>query len=82
MDDSEKEKYLGDFIDSTGTITSTIEDRKYKGYALAAEIISILDEIPIGQHRMEIGLLLRQAMVINSMLFNSEAWHSIREKDA
>ena len=81
MDDSEKEKYLGDFIDSTGTITSTIEDRKYKGYAMAAEIISILDEIPLGQHRMEIGLLLRQAMLINSMLFNSEAWHSIREKD-
>ena len=81
MDDSEKEKYLGDFIDSSGTITSTIEDRKYKGYAMAAEIISILDEIPLGQHRMEIGLLLRQAMLINSMLFNSEAWHSIREKD-
>ena len=30
---------------------------------------------------MEIGLPLRQAMLIISMLFNSEAWHSIREKD-
>ena len=48
---------------------------------MAAEIISILDEIPLEQHRMEIGLLLRQAMLINSMLFNSEAWHSMREND-
>jgi hypothetical protein len=81
MEDSVKEKYLGDFIENNGMIHSTIEERKNKGYAMAAEIISILDEIPLGQHKMEIGLLLRQAMLINCMLFNSEAWHSISEKE-
>ena len=30
---------------------------------------------------MEIGLKLRKAMLINGILYNSEAWHNIREKD-
>ena len=30
---------------------------------------------------MEIGLKLRQAMLMNSLLFNSEAWHDITEKE-
>ena len=30
---------------------------------------------------MEIGLQLRQAMLVNGMLFNSEAWHDVSEKE-
>ena len=30
---------------------------------------------------MEIGLKLRQAMFINGVLFNSEAWHSVIETE-
>ena len=30
---------------------------------------------------MEIGLKLRKAMLINGILYNSEAWHNIREKE-
>ena len=30
---------------------------------------------------MEIGLHLRQAMLINGMLYNSEAWHAISEEE-
>ena len=59
MVDSKKEKYLGDFIDTSGKIRSTIED------------------IPLGKHRMDIGLHLREAMLLNVILFNSEAWHSL-----
>ena len=50
-----------------------------KGYAAVAEILAILEEIPLGKHKMEIGLQLRQAMLLNGMLFNSEAWHSISD---
>ena len=81
MNDSKQEKYLGDLINSTGSISSTIEERKNKGYAIVAEIIAILDEIPLGRYKMEIGLKLRQAMLLNGILFNSEAWHSIDDKE-
>ena len=81
MVNSDREKYLGDLVDKTGRIRATIEERKTKGCALVAEIMAILDEIPLGSHKMEIGLHLRQAMLINGILYNSEVWHAISEEE-
>ena len=75
MTDSDKEKYLGDFINKTEKIKDTIEDRKNKGIGFVSEILAILNDIPLGKHKMEIGLLRRHAMLIKSILFNYEAWH-------
>ena len=36
-------------------------------------------EIPLGSYKMEIGLRLRQAILLNGILFNSEAWHGVSE---
>ena len=79
MTDSNREKYLGDIVDKTGKIRATVEERQKRGYAAVAEILAILEEIPLGEHKMEIGLQLRQAMLLNGMLFNSEVWHSISD---
>ena len=81
MKDSIEEKYLGDIVDKSGTVRKTIEDRRKKGYGIVAEILAILEEVPLGAYKMEIGLKLRQAMLLNGILFNSEAWHSISEKE-
>ena len=59
----------------------TIEDRVAKGYGIVSEISAILSEIPLGVYRVEMGLKLRQAMFLNGALFNSEAWHSVADKD-
>ena len=79
MKDSTKEKYLGDIIHESGKIRHTVEERRDKGLAIVAEILAILDEIPLGKFKFEIGLKLRQAMLINGILFNSEAWHAVTE---
>ena len=79
MKESQQEKYLGDLVNSTGTIRSTIEDRKSKGFGIVNEILAILDEIPLGRFKMEIGLKLRQAMFLNGILYNSEAWHALTD---
>ena len=42
-----------------------------------AEILSIINEIPLGRHRTEVALKLREAMLIDGILFNSEAWHGV-----
>ena len=56
--------------------TSTI-DCLSKGLGIVSEIQSILDEIPFCKHTVTKGLKLREVMLLNIMLFNSEAWHGV-----
>ena len=79
MNNAVQEKYLGDLVNTSGTIRNTVEERKNKGFGIVNEIIALLDEIPLGRFKMEIGLKLRQAMLLNGMLYNSEAWHAVSE---
>ena len=58
-------KFLGDLVNTSGTIRKTVEERRNKGYGIVTEIIAILDEIPLGRYKLEIGLKLRQAMLLN-----------------
>ena len=81
MKDSNQAKYLGDWLNTSGKVKQTIEERVSKGYGIVAEIIAMLDDIPLGQYRLEMGLKLRQAMLLNGVLFNSEAWHNISKED-
>ena len=77
INEVDKEKYLGDVIDKSGTIQATIDQRKAKGDGIVAEIISIINEIPLGEHKVQVALKLRDAMLINGILYNSEAWHGV-----
>lgn len=80
MKESIKEKYLGDFIESNGKIQATIDHRKAKGKGIISEITSIVNEIPFGKYRMEVAMKLRESMLINGILYNSEAWHGVTKK--
>ena len=80
MKNSEKEKYLGDFVTKEANSNATLSARKTRAYAILAEIRSILTEIPLGSRKMEIGLALRDAWFVNGILFNSEVWSSYEEK--
>ena len=77
MASSKLEKYLGDLVSQTGKSRTNIESRRGKGFGLCSQILAILSEIPLGNHKIEIGLILRQAMLLNGILYNSEAWQSI-----
>ena len=77
MKEVKQEKYLGDIIDSSGTIQATIEKRVSKGEGIVSEILSIIEEIPLGKHNTEVAQKLREAMLINGILYNSEPWHGL-----
>ena len=47
---------------------------------MVSQIISILEEIPLGRYKVEIGLILRKVMLLGCMLFNSEVWHCLNGK--
>ena len=80
MKNSDSEKYLGDFISSDGKLDATINDRIKRAYSYLSEIRALLTDMPFGKRRIQIGLLLRDAMFVNGVLFNSEAWYNIKEK--
>ena len=79
--DSEKEKYLGDYLTSLANPKATILDRKSKGYGIISEMRAILQDIPLGVKRYEIGLTLRQAWFLIGTLFNSEVWCAYSNPD-
>ena len=43
--------------------------------------MAIVNEVPLGHWRVDAGLNLRQAMLLNGILFNSEAWHNVSQND-
>ena len=77
MNEAEDFKYLGDYIHENGKPNTTISHRVKRGYAIVAQIFAPLSDLPVGNLRVEIGLALRQAWIINGILFNSEVWHSV-----
>ena len=80
MKDSHKEKYLGDFFSGDGKHDSTINERILRGYSYLSKIRALLTDMPFGKRRLQIRLMLREAMFINGVLFNSEAWHAVQFK--
>ena len=72
MKNSDKEKYLGDFISKSANSKETIKSRNIRGNAVLSELRAILRDIPLGKRRTQVGLILRQAWFLNGCLFNSE----------
>ena len=46
-----------------------------------SEMRATLRDIPLGQWRTKIGLVLRQAWFINGCFFNSEVWSGFSKND-
>ena len=80
MRTAESVRYLGDVISSSGSLRPCLEDRRNKGWGKVAEITAILAEMP-NDRRIEVGLKLREAKVHNGILYNSEAWSNVTDKD-
>ena len=79
--ESDKEKYLGDYLTKYANPHATIEDRNQKGHGILSNMKAILDEIPLGNRRLEIGLTLRESWFLNGTLYNSEVWCAYLNKD-
>ena len=77
MNSSKQEKYIGDVITDDGKNTANIAARKAKGFGIAGDILAILDTIPLGKYRVEAGIYMRNGMLMNGMLTNSETWYGM-----
>ena len=76
MSESKSEKYLGDIVHSSSSIKPNLANRMSRALGRVSEILAIVKEAPLGRHRIMSGLILRKALLHNTMLCNSEVWHN------
>ena len=74
---TDKQKYLGDMICSSGNNNANIKDRRNTGFSAISQIKAMISEISLGKFCIEIGLIMRDSIFLSKMLLNSEVWHSL-----
>ena len=68
-------------ISKDGRNIKNIQVRINKGKGIVAQIMTLLEGIPFGQFYFEVGIILRNSLLVSSMLFNSEAWYNITNSE-
>ena len=78
---ADKDTYLGDIITNDGKNTKNVQARKAKGMGVVNQISTILEEICFGPYQLEVALNMRNSMLLNGILTNSEAWYGLTSQD-
>ena len=73
MEEIKEEKYLGDIISEDGKNMKNVLARQNKGWGIVTQIMSILEEICFGRYFFEVAGILRNSLLISTLLTNSEA---------
>ena len=70
-------KYLGDFSSADGKNDKNIEERFNKGNGKVSEIFFLLEDLCLGKYFFESGNILRNSLLLSSLLSNSESWYNV-----
>ena len=81
MQDVSEFTYLGDLVSADGRNNKNIKDRSNKGIGLISKIFNILHSVSFGTHSIDIALVLRNSILLNGILTNSETWHNVSKTD-
>ena len=73
-------RYLGDILSVSEGINLTVSDRHSRGIGIVIQLSSILKSISLGPFYFNVALILRDAMLVNSILVNCESWNFITKK--
>ena len=74
---TDKQKYLGDYISSSGYNNDNLKERCKIGHQAISQIKSCLNDVNYGKYQIQTGLLMRDSIFVSKMLLNSEVWHSL-----
>ena len=81
MEEASSEKYLGDILSVDGKNINNIKARVAKATGIISRILSILDGIPFGQYYFEVAIILRNTLLLSSILCNSESWYNVTQAE-
>ena len=74
-------KYLGEVLSSDGRNTDNISERRKRGFGTITDIVKILDNMCLGPLMFQKAVVLRDSMLVGTLLTCSEAWYNITELD-
>ena len=74
---ADSEKYTGDVVSSNGSNDANISRRVSIGYGAISQIMAVLHEISYGYQFVEIGLVMRESILLSKILLSSESWHKL-----
>ena len=81
MEEVSEDEYLGDVISDDGKNKMNLKKRLSRGLGLITQIINILESVSFGYHYIEIALVLRESMFVNSVLSNVEVWYGMTKME-
>ena len=81
MEDVKSKKYLGDILSCDGKNVKNITERKNRGIGIVTQIMTKLEDICLGKYYFKVAIILRNSLLISSMLTNAEAWYNLRKSD-
>ena len=74
------ERYLCQVISSDSSNTNNITKQRDKDIGIQNEIIQMLEKMPGGTFHFELAVILRNALLISSILSNSEVWYGLTKE--
>ena len=77
MEETEQQKYLGDIVSQDGRNIKNFKMRVIKGIGIAKNILNMLEGIYFGKYHYEAAIILRNSLLVSSVIFNCEAWYNI-----
>ena len=80
METKNQATYLGNILSSEGGVQDMVEERRKVGWGKISKIMGILEAVDMETNRVKAGLLLRQSILVNSLLYSAEAWSGVTEK--
>ena len=81
LNSTDTQRYLGDYLSSSGKNMKNIQKRKQKGFLIIEQIKKILQNGFFGKHHFRAAVLLRESLFINSVLLNGEVWMNLTKKE-
>ena len=76
-----EDSYLGDVISADGSNSKNISSRVGKGMGIVTDIMKMLEKVKFGPHYFQTALLLRESLLLNSILTNSGVWYGLTDVD-
>ena len=81
MKETSDQKYIGDIISNDGKNIKNMQARHNKGNSVITYIMLLLEELCFGKYYFEVAIVLRNAIFLSSIIFNSEAWYNMTNND-